>query len=142
MKITRTRKKNNPVVRKVGKIPVTTIAANPALIELAVLSGDWNMELANAAFLPRSSDTVNAKVSFVWSENGAFLVLRMGDKPPRPPEAIWLIGRDESTPEYKVLYFDSRKVSRVYEMSFSGLENVEERAGFLTALRGYSQPRQ
>jgi hypothetical protein len=35
------------------------------------------------------------------------------------PDAIWLIGRDESTPNYSVLYYDNRKVSRVYEMSFS-----------------------
>jgi len=46
--------------------------------------------------------------------------MRTGPKPSTPPEAVWLIGRDESTPDYKVLYFDSRGVSRVYEMSFAG----------------------
>ena len=38
---------------------------------------------------------------------------------PGIPDATWLIGRDEATPNYVVLYYDSRKVSRVYEMSFS-----------------------
>jgi uncharacterized protein YndB with AHSA1/START domain len=96
-----------------------TLKSNPALDRLEVLVGDWNMELSNAAFLPNPSDTVNGIVSFEWVEAGAFLVMRMGDKPPSPPQAVWLIGRDESLPDYKVLYFDSRKVSRIYEMSFA-----------------------
>jgi uncharacterized protein YndB with AHSA1/START domain len=96
-----------------------TLKSNPALDRLEVLVGDWNMELSNAAFLPNPSDTVNGIVSFEWVEAGAFLVMRIGDKPPSPPQAVWLIGRDESLPDYKVLYFDSRKVSRIYEMSFA-----------------------
>jgi uncharacterized protein YndB with AHSA1/START domain len=92
---------------------------NPALDPLKELVGEWNMELSNAAFLPSPSDTVNGNVSFEWVEEGAFLVMRMGDKPPSPPQAVWLIGRDESMPDYQVLYFDSRKVSRIYEMSFA-----------------------
>src|SRR5262249_15013681 len=48
-----------------------------------------------------------------------FLMLRMGDKPPSLPAALWLISRDESAPTYTVLYYDARRVSRVYEMSFS-----------------------
>ncbi len=92
---------------------------NPTLDSLAVLVGDWNMELSNAAFLPNPSDTANGAVSFEWMEEGAFLVMRMGNKASGPLEAVWLIGRDESLPDYKVLYFDSRKVSRIYAMSFA-----------------------
>ena len=77
------------------------------------------MELSNASFLPRPADTVKGLVSFEWALDGAFLVLRMGGKPSGSPEALWLIGRDESTPNYTVLYYDARSVSRVYEMSFS-----------------------
>ena len=43
----------------------------------------------------------------------------MGDKPPGTADAIWLISRDASTSDYIVLYYDARKISRVYEMSFS-----------------------
>jgi hypothetical protein len=89
---------------------------NPALKDLEILVGNWKMELSNASFLPRSSDTVTGYVSFEWLEDGAFLVMYMGN---RPPDAIWLISRDESISNYLVLYYDSRKVSRVYEMSFS-----------------------
>jgi hypothetical protein len=93
-----------------------TSSHNPALRQLEVLVGDWEMELSNAAFLPGPSDTVKGRISFEWLENGAFLSMRMGD------DALWLISRDDSSPDYKMFYYDARSVSRVYEMSFS--ENV------------------
>jgi hypothetical protein len=93
---------------------------NPALKPLEGLVGDWEMEISNASFLPRPSDIVKGgPVSFEWVQDGAFLVIHMGDKSPGPPQALWLIGRDDSTPNYTVLYYDARSVSRVYEMSFS-----------------------
>ena len=92
---------------------------NPALKPLEVLAGEWEMQLSNASFLPRPSDIVKGLVSFEWVQDGAFLVMRMGDKPAGPPAAQWLISRDESIPNYSVFYYDSRSVSRVYEMSFS-----------------------
>ncbi len=91
---------------------------NPALQELEILVGDWKMELANASFLPSSSETVTGHASVEWLEEGAFLVMYMGSRPLGTPDAIWLISRDASTPNYVVLYYDNRKVSRVYEMSF------------------------
>jgi hypothetical protein len=92
---------------------------NPALQDLEILVGDWTMELSNASFLPHPSDTMTGHVSIEWLQEGAFLVMYMGSQPPGTPDAIWLMGRDESTPSYVVLYYDNRKVSRVYEMSFS-----------------------
>lgn len=92
---------------------------NPALKDLEVLVGDWNMELSNASFLPSPSDTVMGHVSIEWVEDGAFLVMYMGDRSLGTADASWLIGRDESMPNYLVLYYDARRVSRVYEMSFS-----------------------
>ncbi len=92
---------------------------NPALGSLEGLAGDWDMELSNASFIPDPSETVTGHVSFEWVENGAFLVLYMGDKPPGTPDGVWLIGRNGSNPTCTVLYYDSRKVSRVSEMSFS-----------------------
>ncbi|GHO49835.1 hypothetical protein [Ktedonospora formicarum] len=95
---------------------------NPALKSLEGLVGDWAMELANASFLPHPSDTVKGSISFEWVQNGAFLLMCMGDKLASAPAALWFIGRDESVPNYTVLYYDSRSVSRIYEMSF--LEGV------------------
>ena len=34
-----------------------------------------------------------------------------------PPNSISVIGRDDSAKAYSLLYFDSRGVSRIYEMS-------------------------
>ena len=92
---------------------------NPALQDLEGLVGEWTMELSNASFLPGSSDTVRGQVSFKWLEEGAYLVMYMGNTPPGTPDAIWLVSRDASISNYIVLYYDTRKVSRVYEMSFS-----------------------
>ncbi len=92
---------------------------NPALKSLEILVGDWDMELSNGAFLPRPSDIVKGSMSFEWMEDGAYLVMRIGDKASNAPWAIWLISRDESVPDYQVLYYDNRSVSRVYGMSFS-----------------------
>jgi hypothetical protein len=78
------------------------------------------MELSHASFLLRPSDSVKSgPVLIEWMQDGAFLAMRMGDKSPGPPQALWLIGRDDSAPNYTMLYYDARSVSRVYEMSFS-----------------------
>ena len=92
---------------------------NPAIKDLERFVGEWDMELSDASFLPRSSDTMTGHVSSAWLEEGAFLVMYMGGQPQGTPDATWLISRDESTPNYLVFYYDNRKVSRVYEMSFS-----------------------
>ena len=94
---------------------------NPALKALEGLVGEWEMELSNASFLPPSSGSVKGPpVFFSWGEDGAFLLMRMGDKSPGPPQALWLIHRDDSAPNYIVLYYDARNVSRIYEMSWQG----------------------
>jgi hypothetical protein len=93
---------------------------NPALRLLQVLVGDWDMELSGASFLPDLKAKVHGPVSFEWIENGAFLVMHQGQK--KVPQATWLVGRDESTDLFKVLYFDARGISRIYEMSFGAGE--------------------
>jgi len=45
--------------------------------------------------------------------------MRQSEQSGNPPSARWAIGRDESSPDYEVLYSDNRGVSRVYGMSFS-----------------------
>lgn len=93
---------------------------NPALRQLKVFVGNWDMELSAASFLPDSQAKVHGPASFEWIENGAFLAMYQGEK--EVPQATWLIGRDESTDAYKVFYFDARGVSRIYEMSFKSGE--------------------
>jgi hypothetical protein len=93
------------------------MTTNPALAELRFLPGAWDMELSEASFLPGPDVTVHGWVTFEWIEQGAALVMRMGDA--ATPAATWIIGRDDAEPDYHVLYADDRGVSRVYRMSFS-----------------------
>lgn len=91
---------------------------NPALKDLEVLVGKWQLELTNSAFLPSLADKLIGLVSFHWLEDGAFLEMRQGYKGLGPPEAVMLIGRDEGAAEYRGFYYDSRGVSRIYNMTF------------------------
>ncbi len=93
---------------------------NPALVDLEFLSGEWDTELSNAPFLPSRGDTGHGHVTCEWIEDGALLVMRQSEHSGNPPSARWTIGRDESDSDYRVLYFDNRGVSRVYEMSLTG----------------------
>jgi hypothetical protein len=93
------------------------VTANPALAQLQFLIGAWDMELSDASFLPDPGARVGGSVAFEWIEQGAALVMRMGDA--ATPNATWIIGRDDAGPGYHVLYADDRGVSRVYGMSLS-----------------------
>lgn len=96
---------------------------NPALADLSVLVGDWDMELWGASFLPTPESRVRGgHVRFEWIENGALLAMRQQSEADGPPAACWVFGRDESSADYSVFYSDSRGVSRIYSMSFSAGE--------------------
>jgi len=95
-------------------------AANPALSQLNFLVGEWRTELSNAEFLPDRSETLRGHTSFRWVDDGAFLAMRQSETPSGPPQAVWIIGRDQMQSEYEVLYFDRRPMSRIYHMRFDG----------------------
>jgi hypothetical protein len=78
--------------------------------------GQWTAEISNASFLSDLSAKLLSSVMFEWFEDGEFLVLRQGTK--ETAHANWFIGHDQDFPNYTVLYYDDRHVSRVYEMSF------------------------
>jgi hypothetical protein len=94
------------------------MTTNPALADLAPLLGSWRMELYNAAFLPDADARLTGSVVVDWVEGGAAVVIRQGDSE-NPPSAVWIVGRDESEAQYRVLYADDRGVSRVYQMSLA-----------------------
>jgi hypothetical protein len=92
----------------------TQTPATPALKPLQPLVGVWRSEIRwskETHKLVGGPAVLRGRVSFKWLEDGHFLVQRMGDA------ARWLIGRDDTSKRYGVLYADSRGVSRVYEMS-------------------------
>ena len=55
------------------------VTTNPALADLQFLDGAWDMELSEATFLPDPDATVRGSVTFEWIEQGAALVMRMGN---------------------------------------------------------------
>jgi hypothetical protein len=93
---------------------------NPALKNLEILVGEWDMEISAASFLPDPSTVLHGHASFEWLEGGDFLVARQGSTTAGPPYSTAIIGRDEVTETYTMLYFDDRGVSRVYQMSLEG----------------------
>jgi hypothetical protein len=87
---------------------------NPVLEPLNVLIGEWTAEITFAA---DPSAPLHGKVSFDWTEGGAFLIMHSKIEQAGPPASVSVIGRDDSSENYSMLYFDERGVSRIYAMS-------------------------
>ena len=89
---------------------MSRLPPNPALKPLETLIGEWDIEVPQ---FPGQ----RGRATFEWLEGGAYL--RYHDEAPDPaPSGTWIIGRDDSSETYTILHYDSRGVSRVYQMSF------------------------
>jgi len=73
------------------------------------LVGEWRVEVPQFPG-QRGHATV------AWTEDGAYLRLR-SDVPDPAPDAVWIVGGDDSAESCTALYHDSRGVARVYRMS-------------------------
>jgi len=61
---------------------------------------------------------LNGKSSFKWIEGGAFLIWYSEIDEAHFPGSVAIFGSDDATEAFFMLYFDERKVSRKYEVSF------------------------
>jgi hypothetical protein len=87
---------------------------NPIVKRLEPFVGTWNIEIV----LPTNPPTtVQAQAAFQWIEDGAFLLQRSQAERPDFPKGISIVGADDTNETYTMLYFDSRGVSRIYQMS-------------------------
>lgn len=84
---------------------------NPTLRPLAALIGDWEVDVPQ---FPGQ----HGRATFEWLEGGTYLRLRT-EAPDPAPASTMIISGDESSGTYAVLYYDSRGVARVYQMSFA-----------------------
>jgi len=113
---------------------------NPSLKEIEFLIGVWDIELTNASFLPDSSKKVIFSVHYEWKADGSVIAVQQKNEESKkaPPEANWIIGRDQDSDQYTVLYFDNRGVSRVYQMSFksNNWEMWRDNPGFSQRFEG------
>jgi hypothetical protein len=90
---------------------MASLPPNPALEQLQILIGEWTVEVPQ---FPGQ----HGRATFEWLDGGAYL--RFQTETPDPaPNATLIIGRDESGEVFTVLYYDSRGVSRVYQMTLA-----------------------
>ncbi|MBN6058326.1 hypothetical protein JYK22_40780, partial [Nonomuraea sp. RK-328] len=103
--------------------PKRTPTLHPLLAPLTALLGRWTIQVHVPGLTP-------AWTEFAWTEDGLFLrqYSDMGEMPETTPE-LWrenvpfptttLIGLDDATGEFTMLYADARGVHRVYRMTFA-----------------------
>lgn len=101
-----------------------TKEANPVLERLDALVGEWE-----TAMTIDGRTLTGGRATFEWLEDGAFLVYRgeaedMSEAPPEivehlPFPTVSIIGLDDSSEQFTMLYADARGVFRVYQMSLS-----------------------
>jgi hypothetical protein len=99
-----------------GKKSQQAAESNPAIKRLSVLVGAWRTEIS--IFLD-SPTVILGRTTIEWLKEGPFLVVRGSVEHPDFPTGLSIIGSDDSNETYSMLYFDSRGVSRVYEVSLS-----------------------
>jgi hypothetical protein len=92
---------------------------NPLLRGLGILVGTWTT-VGTHALVPGT--TFHGRTTFSWIEGGAFLAMHSQVDEPEIPSGIAIIGSDDATGEYSMLYFDERGVSRRYETRLEGNE--------------------
>ena len=92
-------------------IGLEALIPNPALRPLAFLIGDWHTE-GQHPMVP--GKTLIGRTSFAWDKGGAFLLMRSEVDAPDFPSGVALIGSDD-VGTFTMIYFDERRVSRVYE---------------------------
>lgn len=80
--------------------------------------GEWKIEISYIRMSKNPRAKVYGKGSFRWKETDPFLLCHTEIAGPIFPVSDAVIGFDEITGEYGMLYSDSRGVSRIYRMTF------------------------
>jgi hypothetical protein len=88
---------------------------NPALQQLGRLIGEWET-IGTHPLLPNT--IFHGRTSFQWLEGGAFLMIHSEIDEEGIPSGISILAGDDATGDYFMLYFDERKISRKYDLSF------------------------
>ena len=65
-------------------------------------------------------EQLRGEATFEWVDGGAFVLWRSSMEDSRFPVGVALFGSDDERGEYFMLYFDSRGVSRKYDVAVEG----------------------
>ncbi len=85
------------------------------LMQFNVFVGEWDMVGTHPGF----PAPVHGHSSFEWLAEGALLIWRFDWERPGPPNAISVIGHDDSSQWCSMLYSDERGVARIYHMDLA-----------------------
>ncbi len=97
------------------------VTKNPHLKSFEILIGEWKT-VGRHRLLP--DKTLHGQTSFSWLEGGAYLKYESKTDEPEIPDAISIIGSDDAANKLSMLYYDTRGVSRNFEVKFN--DNVLE----------------
>src|SRR5262249_37535524 len=89
---------------------------NPALEPFSMLVGEWQTN-GSHPYLPGVA--LHGRTSFEWLEGGAFLIMRSEMDDPHIPTGVAIFGSDDAAKTFYMLYFDSRGVSRKYDVAMA-----------------------
>lgn len=92
---------------------------NPALAPLSKLIGEWKTT-GKHPYMP--GEELHGHATFSWLEDGAFIKMEAAVDHPKFPAGIAIIGSDNGTGEFFMLYFDERGISRKYDFAINGNE--------------------
>jgi hypothetical protein len=85
---------------------------NPGLEAFTPFIGTW-ATLGHHPMVP--GVTFHGRSTFDWHEGGAFVVMRSEIDEPDIPSGIAIFGNDPEAAALSMVYFDERKVARLYE---------------------------
>jgi hypothetical protein len=92
-----------------------TMKSNPALTPLDRALGTWTATGSHPYFPER---VLRGRAIFERTEGGAFIRMQSTMEDPEFPEGVAIFGTDDDNGTCTMLYFDSRGVSRRYEVVF------------------------
>jgi hypothetical protein len=92
------------------------IKPNPALKLFESLVGEWQTTGTHPYF-PEAD--LRGRVTFEWTEGGAFLLMHSEIDHPKFPDGVAIFGSDDAAGTYYQLYFDERGISRKYDMAIA-----------------------
>jgi hypothetical protein len=78
--------------------------------------GEWTT-IGNHPQVPDSK--LRGRTHIQWHESGAFLVMHSEVDHPEFPDGVAIIGSDNATGRFSMIYFDERGVSRIMDVTVS-----------------------